>query len=107
MSSSLFTECFGADGCEAQSGCGIASIGQPILDEFKKTLLEAGTSVIKKLRKKKQVGNERPKNKKKVQKKVQKGAGVRKNKKQKNKQKGRGIKRKGQVGRGGKKPKRK
>lgn len=98
---SLFTECFGAEaGCDAQSGCGIASLGQPIMEEFKKSLLEAGSSVIKKLRKRKQVGKGKQK-KKKVQKgaglrkKGQKGAGLKKRNNKKPRQQGRGIKRKG------------
>jgi hypothetical protein len=92
MTSTLFTECFGVDGCENnQTGCGIGNIGQPLIDQFKKSLLEAGSSVIKKLRNKKQQGRGKPIKKKK---KIQKGAGVKKNKVQKGRgkkpQKGRG-----------------
>jgi hypothetical protein len=73
MTSTLFTECFGVDGCENnQTGCGVADLGQSLIDQFKKSLLEAGSSVIKKLRKnKQQKGRGKPKKKKKVQ----KGAG--------------------------------
>lgn len=106
MTSTLFTECFGADGCENnQTGCGIANIGAPLIDQFKKSLLDAGTSVIKKLRKKTQQGKGKSKNKKKTQ----KGAGAKKKKKV---QRGGGIKKKnksqkgrGQKGRGAKKNK--
>lgn len=75
MTSSIFNECFGsAEG--PQVGCGLGSIGdyQPLINEFKRSLLDASQSVLKKLRHK-QVG----KGVKKIKRKrIQKGAGVKK-----------------------------
>jgi hypothetical protein len=81
---SLFTECFGAEGCSnnEQPGC-TALVGASLVEELKKSILNATAQVIKSL-KLKQTGRGKRK---------QKGAGA---KKQKPKQKGAGVRRKKQ-----------
>jgi hypothetical protein len=80
MASSIFTECFGpSDGQQQQVGCGLGSIGdyQPLINEFKRSLLDASQSVLKKLRHR-QVGKGVKKSKRKQ---TQKGGGAKKKKK--------------------------
>jgi hypothetical protein len=82
MSSSIFTECFGpTDG--QQIGCGLGSIGdyQPLINEFKRSLLDASQAVLKKLRHR-QVGKGVKKTKRK---RIQKGGGAKKKKVQRGK----------------------
>lgn len=76
----------------AQSGCGLVGIGafEPILENFKKSLLSASSAVLKNLKKRQQRGRGKKKTVKKRQlgagrKKKQRGAGTKKKSKAKKK----------------------